>query len=542
MKKAVFIIMMVLLCGCTSQKDDTMNHDTAGDNVPDNTVSESVASDNEITQETVITDDTENTEDTEDIFPFNYYSYSFTGNHVVYSADDQCRQYYEELGGSWLSDYDSYMDALDGDSEILDFDAYGTTRRSKLLEEYSSLLNALRDPALRAEIEDVMTAYGVDDKTIGSYVGYYIQRADTCVYSVVRKCMIGELEHENSRDAYLKTCLYNGYFGYTFDSQTGERLSLTDIVTDQEHLPELIAESLEEIYQETLPEGTENMIAKLLQDDALTWALGYQGITFYLQSEQIGMDSIRIYQVPILFAAEPELFVEEYCDVPEYYAMQYDFMEGVTADIDHDGKAERIDLGSWGNVADKFMDALVENVCLILISARNGDMFLYLYTDGSFDFEGEAAVYDLSGEEPVYIDTYGVIERKMLIDPAYVTYQMPDWDMLYGGDGSSIIYCISDLSETGISEDTEDTWYYERLNKLYQVEDSIEGRVINADGEDQGESITLTEGMRVMAFRTDRHSYIDFILEDGRLCRIACDDRRYEDRLLADYFNVVVVE
>lgn len=537
MKKIVFIIVMIFLCGCSLQKDDTVNHDMVSESRPDNTVSENAASDNEVTP--VIMDDTENTDD---IFPFNYYSYSFTGNHVVYSADDQCRQYYEDLGGSWLSDYDSYMDALDGDSEILDFSAYGTTRRSKLLEEYSSLLNALRDPALDAEIEDVMTAYGVDDKTIGSYVERYIQRADTCVYSAVEKCMIGELERGRYRDPYLKTCLYNGYFGYTFDSQTGERLALTDIVTDQEQLPELIAGALEESYQETLPEGAENMIAELLQDDALTWALGYQGITFYLQPEQIGMDGIRIYQVPVLFAAKPELFVEKYCDVPEYYAMQYDFMEGVTADINHDGKAERIDLGNWGNVADKFLDALVENVCLILISARNGEMFLYLYTDGSFDFEGEAAVYDLSGEEPVYVDTYGVIERKMLIDPAYVTYQMPDWDMLYGGDGLSIIYCISDISETGIPEDNEDTWYYERLNKLYQVEDSIEGRVINADGEDQGESITLTEGMRVMAFRTDRHSYIDFILEDGRLCRIACDDRRYEDRLLADYFNVVVVE
>lgn len=74
--------------------------------------------------------------------------------------------------------------------------------------------------------------------------------------------------------------------------------------------------------------------------------------------------------------------------------------------------------------------------------------------------------------------------------------------------------------------------------------------MINADGEDQGESITLKEGMRVMAFRTDRHSYIDFILEDGRLCRITVVDEGddygsrcyYEDRLLADYFNVVVVE
>lgn len=357
MKKAAFIIIMALLCGCSLQKDDTMNHDAVSENTQDNTVSENVASDNEITPETVITDDTENTED---IFPFKYEPF-IGGLNVVCSRDSQCRQYYEDLGGSWLSDYDSYMDALDGDSEFLDFYAYGTTRRSKLLEEYSSLVNALRDPARDAEIEEVMTAYGVDDKTIGSYVSYYIQRADTCVYSAVGKCMIGELERGRYRDPYLKTCLYNGYFGYTFDSQTGERLSLTDIVTDQEHLPELIAESLEEIYQETLPEGTENMIAKLLQDDALTWALGYQGITFYLQSEQIGMDSIRIYQVPILFAAEPELFVEEYCDVPEYYAMQYDFMEGVTADIDHDGKAERIDLGNWGNVADKFLDALVKN-------------------------------------------------------------------------------------------------------------------------------------------------------------------------------------
>lgn len=390
MKRFALFMLVVLLYGCTLPAESGEKGEMVSENVPENTVSESVIADNENTLENVTT------ENIEEIFPINYYL-RIESLDVVRLEDGQYGQYYEDLGGSWLSYYDSYMDALDGDSEILDFYAYGTTRRSKILEEYSSLVKALGDPSLDAEIEDVMTAYGVDDKTLGSYAGYYIQRADTCVYSVVRKCMIGELEHENSRDAYLNTCLYNGYFGYTFDSKTGERLALTDIVTDQEHLPELIAGSLEETYQETLPERSESMIAELLQNDALTWSLGYQGITFYIQPEQIGMDGIRIYQVPVLFAAEPELFVEKYCDVPEYYAMQYDFMEGVTADINHDGKAERIDLGSWGNVADKFVDAWVRNVRLILISGRNGEVFLYLYTDGSFDFEGEAAVYDLSG-------------------------------------------------------------------------------------------------------------------------------------------------
>ncbi|MDE6686123.1 MAG: hypothetical protein K2K17_02270 [Lachnospiraceae bacterium] len=555
MKKLVFIMVFILLCGCTLQENHEEDYDgnygIVSENKPDNTVSENVVSDNEITPENVMTDDTENIED---IFPIRYYVFTSSLN-LVRSKDEECRQYFEDLGGSWLSYYDSYMDILDGDSEIIDFSAYATTRRNMMLQKYASLAEALRDPSLDAEIEAVRTAYGVDDETIGSCVDNYIQRADTCVYSVVRKCMIGELEQENSRYSYLKTCLYNGYFGHTFDSQTGERLALTDIVTDQEQLPELIVESLEETYQETLPEGTESMIEDLLQNGELAWSLGYQGITFYIQSEQIGIDDIRIYQALILFAAEPDLFVEKYCDIPEYYAMQYDIMEWVVADTNNDGKVERIDMGNWENVADKFEGGLLGlgyNVCITLISGRNEDMYLYLYTDCELDFTGKVAVYDLSGEEPAYVYTDGgLINHPMLIDPSYVTYRMADWDMLYGEDTNQhsrigSIYCTSDISEAGIPEEYSDTWFYDRWNLLYQVEDSIEGRIVNVDGEDQVESITLTEGMRVMAFRTDLHSYIDFILEDGRLCRVTVEEENdicyYEGQLFPKYFSVVVVE
>ena len=548
-------MVFILLCGCTLQENHEEDYDgnygIVSENKPDNTVSENVVSDNEITPENVMTDDTENIED---IFPIRYYVFTSSLN-LVRSKDEECRQYFEDLGGSWLSYYDSYMDILDGDSEIIDFSAYATTRRNMMLQKYASLAEALRDPSLDAEIEAVRTAYGVDDETIGSCVDNYIQRADTCVYSVVRKCMIGELEQENSRYSYLKTCLYNGYFGHTFDSQTGERLALTDIVTDQEQLPELIVESLEETYQETLPEGTESMIEDLLQNGELAWSLGYQGITFYIQSEQIGIDDIRIYQALILFAAEPDLFVEKYCDIPEYYAMQYDIMEWVVADTNNDGKVERIDMGNWENVADKFEGGLLGlgyNVCITLISGRNEDMYLYLYTDCELDFTGKVAVYDLSGEEPAYVYTDGgLINHPMLIDPSYVTYRMADWDMLYGEDTNQhsrigSIYCTSDISEAGIPEEYSDTWFYDRWNLLYQVEDSIEGRIVNVDGEDQVESITLTEGMRVMAFRTDLHSYIDFILEDGRLCRVTVEEENdicyYEGQLFPKYFSVVVVE
>lgn len=560
MKRFIFIMALVLLCGCALQEDQEENHEGNDEAVSENrqeeTVSDHVTSDDENNgndgndgnvQETAADD----LESREVILPIKYYVIS--SSLRVKIEDEPYRQYYEELGGSWLSYYDSYMDMLDGDSEIIGFYAYGTARKSMMLEKYDSLAEALGDSSLNEEMEAVMAAYGVDDETIGCYSDSYIQRADTCVYSAVRKCMIGELEYENVRDRYLKTCLYNGYFGYTFDSQTGERLALTDVVTDQARLPELIVESMEEAYQETFPEGSESMIAELLQNDELAWSLGYQGITFYIQSEQIGIEDIRIYQALILFAAEQDLFVEKYCDIPEYYAMQYDFMEGVVADIDNDGKAEWIDMGNWENVADKFRDAWLINKMLTLISSRNGDMFLYLYTDGSLDFSGQAAVYDLSGEEPVYIYTEsGLINHKMLIDLSYVTYRMVDWDMIYGWDmihediKSGMIYCISDISETGILEEDTDTWFYERGNKLYQVEDSIEVNIINVDGEDQGESITLTEGTRVMAFRTDRHSYIDFILEDGRLCRLAAEEEDdlcyYEGQLLTNYFSVVVVE
>lgn len=558
MKKLVFIMAFILLCGCTLQENHEEDYDgnygIVSENKPDNTVSENVVSDNvvsdnEITPETVMTDDTENMED---IFPIRYYA-SIASRKVLWSEVEQYNwQYYEDLGGSWLSYYDSYMDILDGDSEIITFSAYGTTRRNMMLEKYASLVEALGDPSLDAEMEAVMTAYGVDDETIGCYMDNYIQRADACVYSVVRKCMIGELEQEDSYYSYLKTCLYNGYFGYTFDSQTGERLALTDIVTDQEQLPELIMQSLEETYQETFPEGSESMIGDLLQNGELAWSLGYQGITFYIQSGQIGIDDICVYQALILFAAEPDMFVEKYCEIPEYYAMQYDFMEGVVADINNDGKAERIDMGNWDNVADKFKYAWHRCASLTLISGRNGDMFLYLYTDGSLDFSGEAAVYDLSGEEPAYVYTDGgLINHPMLIDPSYVTYRMADWDMLYGEDTNQHsrigrIYCITDISEAGIPEEYSDTWFYERGNKLYQVEDSLEGKIVNVDGEDQGESITLTEGMRVMAFRTDLHSYIDFILEDGRLCRVPVEEENdicyYEGQLFPKYFSVIVVE
>ncbi len=89
--------------------------------------------------------------------------------------------------------------------------------------------------------------------------------------------------------------------GYTYDSQTGERLKLTDVITDEGQFDSALDAALRERDKAKLAEATK----LAYRGDQLVWALGNEGLELYLSDP----DSAYLFtRVVLSYERFPDLF------------------------------------------------------------------------------------------------------------------------------------------------------------------------------------------------------------------------------------------
>ena len=144
----------------------------------------------------------------------------------------------------------------------------------------------------------------------------YIQRADTRVVSLMQHRSMDNGVNNQALD--IKT-------GYNYDTLTGKELALGEVVTDLSALSEVLVEKLRELFPAQADSVRDFMDEaflreSLVSDSAFSWVLGYEGISFYFNSDvnfPCGRQSVKVY-VP--FAEYPGLFVNQYTEVPKAYS------------------------------------------------------------------------------------------------------------------------------------------------------------------------------------------------------------------------------
>ena len=356
-----------------------------------------------------------------------------------------------------------------------------------------------------------------------------IQRADSLILSA-----------RFNYDAYTGGA--RPYFGTTvlnLDPETGKPVALSQVVTDWRQLAPLVVKALEEkypdIYEETFDDI--NRILRDYSEEAYTWTLGYQGITFYFGASEIAPTAAGALEATIWFDQYPDLFVEEYTQIPAGgYAIYVPEYSWLTVDLNPgDDIRDQIYVStdSEGNlcvgkneafVTDDDYFAYFSDAYLVTPDNRN----FYLYVDSSAENDYSIfRVYDMNMNTPRCIAMLDATGYAGLWDENYVLG--PNWFTRVFNDPSHFLLAghldvLGTMSgtrafhinpATGLPVAEQD--YYDLPQDREPLVAKMAVKVKRLPGETDME---IPEGTNLWFLRSDGRHYVDMRLPDGTECRI----------------------
>ena len=361
-----------------------------------------------------------------------------------------------------------------------------------------------------------------------------VRRADSTVVSF--------LEEETSFGG--GACSNSDYRGVTFDAAAGQRLELTEVITDISALPELLGQKLRKNYPELTLSGLGEYLDRAMAagGEEFSWTLGYDGITFYFSPYDMASDIDALLTASIGFMEMPELFVEKYTMVPEEYTVCFDMAETLEFNLDEDAELEqlqvRFEADEWGSFTSvmitldgrEFLDeeyyAFQGQPYLVRVNGR-----CYLYLDGTAENDYRVMrVYELNQKEIFPVETLwsAGVHSLYLSDGTFIT-ELPTnpnrfvldsrMDALSTATAGRVYHVGAD----GLPE--AETEYYTLNHEIVLTSKiPLTVDVVNPDtGEILEPTAELPAGTRLMLYQTDNQTYADMRLEDGRVCRFAVD-------------------
>lgn len=334
------------------------------------------------------------------------------------------------------------------------------------------------------------------------------------------------------------------YSGATFDSQSGEQLHLSDVVTDLSALPGILEPMLKAKYPNTsffsLTDDLKSASEK--GDDGFSWTLDPQGVTFYFSPYVLASYADGLLTATIPFAGYPELFSEAYTVVPEDYTLFFQPWYPLSYDLDSDGDMEEITISGETDPNGTYTTLSVEvdqssydfeiySFALnpYLVHTADGHNYLYLKTTVENDWQ-QLLVYDLNKdlvseigytEGDSFYDSYSAdnsMVRELPTNPNRfrLSTRMNLLSTAYGER-------FYKIGADGMPEPQSDTYQVTsdiRLTTLQELSAAIvdpqNGAVLDAQA-------IIPKGETLRLYRTDKVSYMDLLMEDGRICRVEVD-------------------
>lgn len=385
-----------------------------------------------------------------------------------------------------------------------------------------------------------------------------VKRADSRVLSLLGSdCVFLGGVHPNT-----------AYYSAVFDTSSGDRLSLDDVLTDSSKLPEVLKKCLEEKYGDAiyvdLDEFLSEHYASGSESDRI-WTLDVHGITFYFNPYDLAPYAYGMLCVNILFSDMPELFRDEYTASSDAYTISLSDRTSLIYDLNGDGKDEDISIyglsdysesGYYNSLSISIDGNVVNNSDYYAYSfeaylMHTEDAHNYLYIDSTADNDYHfVTVYDLSGGTAELIGTAdncglhtfsngaGQLTRIIPTDPRHFTLDSR-MNVLSTSAGSRIYHVGAD----GMPE--AETEYYDLHGYVTLTSKrSLTVSVVDRSGNLTEESADVPAGSTFSLLRTDGSSYVDTKLSDGRECRLNVDASSWPQTVngisLEDCFDGVV--
>ncbi len=226
-----------------------------------------------------------------------------------------------------------------------------------------------------------------DSEAFSTYVStldVQVRRADSVAVSIV--------EDYNSGTDRAFNCL-------NYDTESGKLLALSDVVTDIARLPAIVEKEVtsrvfqgESDVETAIPDYFKNT-----PEEDVTWALEYNGITFYFEPGAVAPTNFGIQTATVTFAEHPDLFKEKYTAVPDAYVVSLPLSSPFFTDITGDKRADELSVSGNYDPYGRYyytlaissesssyeVDWFSYDLNPYYVKTADGDSYLYVFSEES---------------------------------------------------------------------------------------------------------------------------------------------------------------
>ncbi|MBQ6442633.1 MAG: DUF3298 domain-containing protein [Lachnospiraceae bacterium] len=359
-----------------------------------------------------------------------------------------------------------------------------------------------------------------------------------------------------------------GMQGENFNTQTGEKLMLSDVLNDLSNLNGLIKTELLANYDPEQFDDLDNALS--YYDVAVTestatadndmgyvfpynWALTPNGIAFYFGPYALAAYAAGDQMVTLSYDRYADIFNPDYlpvsgngCMVPfDWTLTGYDINgdgkpNTITLDYDYDENYEarealRINVDGMGSAAtEEGLFGTDYEVTGYYVRTGDGRQYIYATENMENDYQ-DWYVFDLNGSEITYVDTTWFVRTVEVDSENNVAERMltnPDdmvlakrFDFLSSFSAVKDYYAGSDGMP--VSDDPYYVVYSDAAQEPLVAKTQLAYVVLDSNGEETGETGELNPGDTFRVYRTDGEKVLDVTLSDGTLGRLTITSADY---------------
>lgn len=326
--------------------------------------------------------------------------------------------------------------------------------------------------------------------------------------------------------------------GAVFDTETGERLKLTDVITHEGYFFDYVEEQLKAFWDANYFYEDLNLIRFLQENlENVAWTLDYHGLSIYFQPYDIAPYASSVQNITIPFASHPELIREKYREAPESYGIEMIVEKPFFYDVDGDGKMDSLTVCAAKGEYDNYevqtvtlngetfqLDVGIYVIEPVLLHTADGKNYLYIgqqYPDDYWAFEAfnlsEGTVKKMgtvySWRHQIFHDRNNLHMRQVLTDPN--SFMLDTYTQLLG---TAYGYDSYHVGSDGLPVQ-EHSWYTICFETELALLKDITVQVVGEDGEATG-TTELKTGDKAVYYRTDGENWADLKLSDGKIVRV----------------------
>lgn len=328
--------------------------------------------------------------------------------------------------------------------------------------EYDTLKKSTQEDLnnLKESAEEMVEYMQGDDnmQLIAEYAPYVL-RADENVVS-----------YEQFYDDYYGGAHgYHSYAGFTFDTKTGKKLDLYDVITGEESVKAGIIQELKNKYasedglvENNTPEEDADAFFEYVdskdQSGAVAWSLGADRLNIYYNPYNIGSWALGIVSVSLPFEKYPDAVKEEYKMGTSDYSVKIGIYADYSADIYNDGSFSNVSVYPDGT------DDYANGALRIQIQDENGQVTSRVFDD-MYYFTMEAYYVKTGNRHFLHVFTHS--ENDWTADNVYEITNGQIRDLGYVEGTPALIRYEYNYNEDSLFTNSEDVAAYNDPGALY---------------------------------------------------------------------------